>query len=130
VNLTAFETFFPDKRLFFQERQEIFESASRPGQFPSDFGDPVILLHTRRIGGSPREPDLPIGDEFTPEELGQPTELYGAAKVTGQVGALRYGVLGAAEENTKLVSHGGTRYVTSGRDFAALRALWESTALV
>jgi hypothetical protein len=128
VNLTAFETFFPDKRLFFQERQEIFESASRPGQFAGSFGDPVILLHTRRIGGSPRAPSLQNDEEFAPEELGQPTELYGAGKITGQVGNLRYGVLGAAEENTKLMSPSGARYVAAGRDFGALRVLWESRA--
>ncbi|MYE22475.1 MAG: hypothetical protein F4Y01_00735, partial [Gammaproteobacteria bacterium] len=47
VNLTRYETFFPEKRLFFQEGQEIFTTNSR---FLAD----TVMLHTRRIGRAPR----------------------------------------------------------------------------
>ncbi|MEM8769867.1 MAG: DUF5916 domain-containing protein, partial [Pseudomonadota bacterium] len=83
VNLTAFEQFFPERRLFFLEGREIFEATPRARS-----NDPVTLFNTRRIGGSPR---IAIDDEdvdVPPEEEGRPTELYGAAKVTGQVGGL------------------------------------------
>ena len=46
VNLTRYETFFPEKRLFFQEGQEIFTTNSR---FMAD----TVMLHTRRIGSAP-----------------------------------------------------------------------------
>ena len=46
VNLGAFETFFPEKRLFFQEGIEVFTATPR-----AEGGDPTTLLNTRRIGG-------------------------------------------------------------------------------
>ena len=48
VNLTAFEVFFPERRVFFQEGQEIFNTSPRstvsPFQGPST---PISLLNTR-----------------------------------------------------------------------------------
>ena len=120
VNLTAFETFFPEKRLFFLEGREIFEATPRTQSW-----DPITLLNTRRIGGSP---SVPLDDEdldFSAEESGQPSELYGAGKVTGQVGALRYGLMGAAEQDTDLVAEDGTPVEAIGRDFAVARVLYE-----
>ena len=50
VNLGAFETFFPEKRLFFQEGIEVFTATPR-----AEGGNPTTLLNTRRIGGIGRE---------------------------------------------------------------------------
>ncbi|NCF45921.1 MAG: hypothetical protein GWP70_14035, partial [Proteobacteria bacterium] len=145
VNLTAFETFFPEKRLFFLEGREVFNTTprSQPGrsspsgggsrQTTSTFtGEPTTLLNTRRIGGAARV-DVPDGVSVSGVELGQPTDLLGAAKVTGQRGALRYGVLGAMEDDailrgtlTEGVNAGEEVHITAeGRDFAVARLLLE-----
>jgi hypothetical protein len=123
VNLTALETFFPEKRLFFLEGREIFETSPRSQTY-----DPIILLNTRRIGGSPRVSADDADEEVVPEEDGLPTELYGAAKATGQIRGLRYGVLGAFEQDTTLATESGGEIETYGRDFAVARALYEHNA--
>ena len=120
VNLSNYETFFPEKRLFFQEGQEIF-AAGR------DFGD-TKLLHTRRIGGPAVLPETPDGVILDSEGLYRPADLLGAVKTTGQRGAWRYGFLGVMEEDSKFnASEGGTPLVLhqDGRDFGAFRALYE-----
>lgn len=120
VNLSALETFFAEKRLFFLEGQEIFRTTPR-----DDWGDPVTLLNTRRIGGPPLMPDAALGLTFPDRELNQPSELHGALKATGQMGPLRFGMLGASEQDTPLRSSQGQRYVQGGRDFGAARWLYE-----
>ncbi|MEZ5558410.1 MAG: DUF5916 domain-containing protein [Pseudomonadales bacterium] len=126
VNLTAVETFYPEKRLFFLEGQEIFNTTPRSDSF-SNGGDVITLVNTRRIGGSPRAPDVPDDVAFSDQELGQPSELYGAAKVTGQMGALRYGALAAFEEDTRIRATDGRGFDQSGRDFGAARVLYEDS---
>ena len=47
VNLTAFEVFFPERRVFFQEGQEIFNTSPRSGGRGQRFvgpGGPISLL--------------------------------------------------------------------------------------
>ncbi len=128
VNLSAFEVFFPERRLFFLEGREIFQET--PKAAVDGRGTPVTLLNTRRIGSSP---DLPqdaedADEEFSDRESQQLTELYGAAKVTGQVGRVRYGVLTAFEKDTNLNALSGEEYSAVGRDYGVARALYEDTA--
>jgi hypothetical protein len=62
VNLTATETFFPEKRLFFLEGQEIFFASPRADTRSGSVGNqglPYTMVNTRRIGGKPIQPDLP-----------------------------------------------------------------------
>lgn len=129
VNLTSFETFFPEKRPFFLEGQEIFNTTPRSNIRRSSRGTPTVLVHTRRIGGPPIVPD--IDDlELTGVEENQPTELHGAAKVTGQSGNWRYGVLAAIEDDTKIegtVNDAEVDFIQDGRDFGAARFLYETT---
>ena len=143
VNLTAFETFFPEKRLFFLEGNEIFVTSPRAAgrgaasstgarSVPNTFSlEPTTLLNTRRIGGSPRTPSIPGGVTIPDYELSQPTELAGAAKITGQQGKLRYGFMAAAEENTKFFgadeNENEVSVEQSGRDFGILRLLYEDS---
>lgn len=142
VNLTAFETFFPEKRLFFLEGQSVFTTSQRSTvrrsggpsvsgarQTLSNFGgEPTTLVNTRRIGGAPRL-QLPAGVSMRGEERTRPTDLLGAAKVTGQAGGFRYGVLAAFEDE---VSRRGTRDGSSviveqdGRDFGIARLVYET----
>jgi hypothetical protein len=71
VNLTAFESFFQEKRPFFTEGSEVF-----------DTGWPR-LFHSRRIGRAPRgSPPAAAVHSQGPEA----TTILGAAKVTGRVG--------------------------------------------
>ncbi len=147
VNLTAFETFFPEKRLFFLEGTEVFVTTPRSDlkRFRStrDGGgarptpktfvpEPTTLLNTRRIGGPPRQLDVPDGIEVDGVELGKPTDLLGAVKSTGSIGNIRYGFLGAFEDDVELpgrISATGERVkVTApGRDFGVVRAIYEGT---
>ena len=129
VNLTAFETFFPEKRLFFQEGQEIFSTTPRAdAPFRFRGGDvPTMLVNTRRIGGRPRAPVAPDDIEVPERELGQPTELLGALKATGEIGPFRYGVLGAVEDSVKFDADDRNLH-QDGSDYGAVRVLYDRTA--
>jgi hypothetical protein len=68
VNLTQFSLFFPERRLFFQERA---------GVFAFETGDSDRLFYSRRIG----------------LVAGQPARIYGGARIIGRVGDWDVGVL-------------------------------------
>jgi hypothetical protein len=68
VNLTRYSLFFPEKRLFFQERSSIFDFT---------FGGPTKLFYSRSIG---------IYE-------GQMVRIYGGARVVGRVGGWDLGFL-------------------------------------
>lgn len=121
INLSNYETFFPEKRLFFQEGQEIFSAGQRASSGTS-------LLHTRRIGAPPLRPATPEGVRIDPDELARPADLLGAVKASGQRGRLRYGVLGVLEDDVRLDAWDGDEHLRlrqQGRDFGALRLLYE-----
>jgi len=120
VNLTADETFFPEKRLFFLEGQEIFNTTPRSVSGSQRF----TVVNTRRIGGRARPPELPQGVRLPLRQALRPTDLVGAGKATGQAGAFRYGVLAAFEDDSAF-NVGGEEYLQDGRNFAALRLLYE-----
>ena len=147
VNLTAFETYFPEKRLFFLEGGEVFFTSPRANPQSSSSGpqgqgarrspqtffrEPTTLLNTRRIGGKARHVEIPEDDDIDVPgvEQSKPTDLLGAAKVVGQSGKLRYGVLSAFEDE---VLWRGTRdgadavLRADGRNFGAVRMLYEDS---
>lgn len=147
VNLTAFETFYPEKRLFFVEGNEVFVTTPRSRPSHGSIGaaarptsssfspPPITLLNTRRIGGAPKL-DLPDDVDMEGVEQSRLTELLGAAKVTGQIGGLRYGVLTAFEDDVQRVGElesadGSTTspvvFEQDGREFAVLRMLYETS---
>ena len=68
VNLTRFSLFFPEKRLFFQERSSNFEF---------NMGEENRLFYSRRIG---------IHDE-------KPVRLYGGARLVGRAGPYDVGFM-------------------------------------
>ena len=122
VNLTNYETFFPEKRPFFQEGQEIFTTNGRKS------GD-LTILHTRRIGGPAVRPDVPDGFALSPAALGRPANLLGAVKATGQHGSVRYGFLGVMEHDAQFEGLQDGEPATlhgDGRDFGAVRVLYEN----
>ncbi|MGI9250883.1 MAG: DUF5916 domain-containing protein [Pseudohongiellaceae bacterium] len=130
VNLTAFETFFPEKRSFFLEGQDIFNTSPRASGRGGP-GGPIRLLNTRRIGGAP-DFDIPDDVDTVATDVSRPTELLGAVKFVGQAGNWRYGTMLASEDDTTI---NGTdsmnKQVTisaEGRDFAIARLLYEDTS--
>ena len=132
VNLTAFETFFPEKRTFFLEGQDIFNTGPRSlAQNVRGPGGPITMLNTRRIGGASKY-IIPSGVNITPTDLSQPTDLLGAVKFTGQNGNLRYGTLIASEDNSEIqgILSDGTHVSlqATGRDFTIGRLLYENTS--
>jgi len=92
LNLTAFETFFQERRPFFLEGMSIFQ-----------FGqDPEQLFYSRRIGRPPQLTGL------APDGVDVPgaSRILGAGKLTGRVaGGTSLGVLGAMTDRTEA---GGT----------------------
>jgi Domain of unknown function (DUF5916)/Carbohydrate family 9 binding domain-like len=72
LNLSTFETFFPEKRPFFLEGLEVFATL-RP------------ILYTRRIGGQPVLPTLAGGESLVARP--DPSRIYSAAKLSGTLGA-------------------------------------------
>lgn len=68
VNLTRFSLFFPEKRLFFQERNSTFDF---------NYGEPNRLFYSRRIG-------------LYEEEV---VRIYGGARFVGRIGGWDLGFL-------------------------------------
>ncbi len=105
INLTAFETFFPEKRPFFVQDARIFDFAGGRGGHGGRGGK--ALFFTRRIG---REPSSfgPGAADFR-DRPGQ-TSILGAAKFTGRTnGGLSVGALAAVTGSER-----GQAYYTEG----------------
>jgi hypothetical protein len=84
LNLSAFETFLPEKRPFFVEGTGIFHL-----DLGCNNGACTGLFYSRRIG---RQPQLSDGSLSSPTS----TQIYGAAKLTGRLSnGLSVGVLDA-----------------------------------
>jgi hypothetical protein len=84
LNLSAFETFLPEKRPFFVEGTGIFHL-----DVGCNNGACTGLFYSRRIG---RQPQLSDGSLASPTA----TQIYGAAKLTGRLSnGLSVGVLDA-----------------------------------
>src|SRR5439155_13975352 len=104
VNLTAFETFFNERRPFFVEGSGNF-------RFDSDCWDgPCSLFYSRRVGRAPQGTDvLPSGDGIYTEYPAQST-ILGAGKLTGRVGQFSIGVMHAvSQEETGTALQDGVR---------------------
>ncbi len=109
VNLTAYETYFQEKRPFFVERSSLFDYGT-PG-CNINCGNGLDLFYSRRIGRPPQGAALayaagPYAD--VPEN----TTILGAAKLTGRTaGGLSVGVLDAvtAAERAEVATLAGGR---------------------
>lgn len=109
VNLTAFETFFPEKRPFFLEGADIFEFGNlyvdNNYQFPNFF-------YSRRIG---RQPQRSVGGPgVLYVDSPNQTTILGAGKVTGKTGPWTIGLLEALtdRETAQYLTTDGARLVT------------------
>jgi hypothetical protein len=120
VNLTAFESFFPEKRPFFVEGVNLFQfglgapGVARGGGGPGGgfSGGQEGLVYTRRVGRLPHvEPEV---DGGYVDQL-RPATILGAGKLTGQLpGGWSLGLLQAVtgRESVGTVDSTGLRSVT------------------
>ncbi len=95
VNLSAYETFFPERRPFFIEGSSIFNFGEMRSQNQSNG---YSFLYTRRIGHPPQRFIDGPNIEFV--DAPQQTRIDAAAKLTGRTGGgLSVGVIDAVTAN-------------------------------
>lgn len=82
LNLSVFESFFPEKRPFFTEDSRVLVTNYQH-----------VMFHSRRIGQRPGR--LAVPDEETVLERPDATTILGATKVTGKANGWTYGGLTA-----------------------------------
>ena len=70
LNLTTFETYYPEKRPFFREGMDTFAT-------------PLQLIYTRRIGRAAPSPTLLGGEQLV--DVSEPATIYGASKLVGRL---------------------------------------------
>ncbi|HUQ99865.1 MAG TPA: DUF5916 domain-containing protein [Gemmatimonadaceae bacterium] len=91
VNLSAFETFFPERRPFFVEGANIFNFGSMR---TNNSSNGYNFVHTRRIGRSPQRSIDDPGITFV--DAPNETTIDGAVKLTGKsAGGYSFGLLDA-----------------------------------
>ena len=95
LNLSTFETFFPEKRPFFLEGLDLFKPPFRVG-----FGGPYgglsyQLFYSRRIGQPPA--GLDTSDNATVLYLPAAAPVLSAVKMTGTIGGTSVGFLSSIE---------------------------------
>jgi hypothetical protein len=92
VNLSAFETFFSEKRPFFVEGSGLFGFGNFSCYFCSNVSS-LSLFYSRRIG---RRPQGTVSGAAAHVSIPENTTILGAAKVTGRsAGGWQVGVLNA-----------------------------------
>ncbi|MBU0475765.1 MAG: carbohydrate binding family 9 domain-containing protein [Bacteroidetes bacterium] len=98
VNLSAFESYFNEKRPFFIEGENIFEfgSGGANNNWGFNFGTPT-LFYSRRIGRSPQGYATTKGFVDQPNE----TRILGAGKLSGKIDdTWSIGILSAVTEKS------------------------------
>jgi hypothetical protein len=89
LNLSAFETFFPEKRPFFLEGQGLFRF-----DLNCNDGNCSGLFYSRRIGRSPQ-----LANAYGDATNGSSSTILGASKLTGRLGnGVSVGVLDAVTQ--------------------------------
>lgn len=113
LNLSAFETFFEERRPFFVEGKGLFTFTVNC-VVVVDCQTGEGLFYSRRIGRSPQLADT-YGDETSPAA----TTILGAAKVTGRLpGGFSLGVLDAV---TDRIAGPGTTTLEPTTNYAVIR---------
>jgi hypothetical protein len=127
LNLTVFETRFPEKRPFFLEAAQMFTFGSSASNLP------LTLFFSRRIGRRPGGSDTVVpGPSGTVLENPQVTTILGAAKVTGRtIDGLSVAALSAltAEEHARIGYSGGDTTIltepAAGYHVVRVKQEWE-----
>lgn len=114
LNLSAFETFYAEKRPFFVEGTGLYQFQLNC-YIVVDCSTNEGLFYSRRIGRAPALSDL-YGDNGTPTA----TPIAAATKLTGRTGnGLSFGMLDAATEKVDGIAK---RTVEPAANYAVLRA--------
>lgn len=101
VNLSAFETYFDEKRPFFIEGSNtfLFGIGGANNNWGFNFGWPT-MFYSRRIGRSPQGEILDEYDDFSVDSPNE-TNILGAAKLTGKINeTTTLGVISALTQKT------------------------------
>ncbi|MGH7703362.1 MAG: DUF5916 domain-containing protein, partial [Gemmatimonadales bacterium] len=108
VNLSAFETFFPEKRPFFVAGSNAFDFGGFSCFFCSNVSS-LSVFYSRRIGRRPQLDDY-VSDSSQFANLPENSTILGAVKVTGRTSrGYTIGVLDGVtrEERAKLIPSAG-----------------------
>lgn len=108
VNLSAFETYFEERRPFFVEGADLFQFGAGSGGFI--FGAPQ-LFYSRRVG---RSPTRPVHEPGGYVDYPSATKIIGAGKLSGKTGRWSIGAMNALTSREYAQVHGedGTRSST------------------
>jgi len=96
INLSAYETYYEERRPFFIEGADLFNGFGQGGSM----GGPIfnwpspVFFYSRRIGRAPQ--GYYAGDGFSTAPDG--TTILGAAKLSGKIGEWKLGVLSGVTE--------------------------------
>jgi hypothetical protein len=105
VNLSAFETFYPERRPFFVEASDIFEFGEVVSR--NSYSVPRYF-YSRRIGRAPQR--RVAGEKYEYVDAPPQSTILGAAKVTGKTGGWSLGFMDAVtgtERARVLLADGG-----------------------
>ncbi|MBI1805002.1 MAG: carbohydrate binding family 9 domain-containing protein [Ignavibacteriae bacterium] len=104
LNLSTFETFYPEKRPFFIEGTQIIRFTT----FGGDFGPG--MFYSRRIGRAIKPDEVSVPDGGHILDVPQNVTILGAAKISGKTNdGLSIGVLQAFTEEEKAIVVDSTR---------------------
>jgi hypothetical protein len=138
LNLTTFETFFPEKRPFFLAGLDLFQPALRDDLGGPYGGNAYQIFYSRRVGrGTPTADDIGLDGNTQKLVYQQPSvPVLSAAKVTGTVQGASVGLLTALEPrvSAQVLERGRVddlRTVEARHDAVArVRAPWGENALL
>jgi hypothetical protein len=82
LNLSAYETFFPEKRPFFIEGAQVFDFSNHACNFCDNSQD-MNAFYSRRIGRPPTGASLAT-DNYAFADVPDATTILGAGKITGR----------------------------------------------
>ncbi|MCP4290523.1 MAG: carbohydrate binding family 9 domain-containing protein [bacterium] len=109
VNLSAYETFYEERRPFFVEDANVFRFGREGVNNNWDFNwmDP-LMFYSRRVG---RAPQLGINSDYDYADIPQFTTILGAAKVSGKIGTTSIGGMTALTAREKAhLQNGGQQF--------------------
>jgi hypothetical protein len=95
LNLTTYETFFPEKRPFFLQGMEAFQPPYNVVYSGPYGGNAYQLFYSRRIGRSPPPASVGPGQRLVYTPTARP--VHAALKLSGAIGATTVGLLSAYE---------------------------------
>ena len=110
LNLSAFETFFPEKRPFFVEGSQVFGFSNMSCNFCDNTQD-MNAFYSRRIGRPPTGASL-AEQNYQFADVADATTILGAAKLTGRTSqGYTLGLLNAVtgRSNANVITAGGVR---------------------